>query len=330
MNMRIRLAMPAVFTALASAMQFLYATAAPAAYPEKPIRLIIPFAPGASADNYARLVSGKLTEKFGQAVVVEARPGANGIIATELVAKAPPDGYTILLTNSSHSINQGIYRKLPFDANKDFAPVAMVAAPSGTMLAAHVSLPVKTLKELIELARARPNQISYGSAGVGNTLHLNGEILNYQAGIRLLHVPYKGAAPALNDLLAGQVQLMWNAPGLLAPHVRAGKLRAIGSTGANRAPEFPDTPTFRESGLPENPLGSWFGILAPAATPRDIVVLLGNEIHRGMTLPEIRERLLTFGADSPNIRPEDFAAYVRADVERTVQLVRQLGIVAEQ
>jgi tripartite-type tricarboxylate transporter receptor subunit TctC len=301
-----------------------------AAFPEKPIRIVIPFAAGASADGYARLVAGKLTEKFGQPVVVEARPGANGIIATEFVAKSAPDGYTLLLTNTAHSINQGIYKKLPFDPEKDFAPVAMVGAPMGTMLAAHPSLNVKTLKELIELARARPDKIAYGSAGVGNTLHLAGEMLNYEAGIKLVHVPYKGAAPALADLLAGQVQLMWNAPGILQPHIRAGKLRAIATSGPVRIRDYPDVPTFRESGLPEYVIDSWFGILAPAATPRSIVSQLGSEIHNGMTQPDMRERLAQIGSDPPNIRPEEFAAYVKVGADKIIKLVRQIGIVAEQ
>ena len=330
MNLRVRFAWSVVCVSIVSAVPTLYTAPAFPAYPEKPIRIIIPFAPGASADNYARMVAGKLTEKFGQSVVVEARPGANGIIATDFVAKAAPDGYTLLLTNTAHSINQGIYRKLPFDADRDFAPVAMVAAPSGTMLAAHPSLPVKSLQDLIDLARARPGQISYGSAGIGNTLHLAGEMLNFQAGVRLLHVPYKGAAPALTDLLAGQVQLMWNAPGFVMTHVRAGKLRALATGGANRLSEYPEVPTFRESGLPDYVIVSWFGILAPAATPRDIVVLLGNEIHRGMTQADLRERLAQNGADPPNVRPEDFAAHIKADAEKTIQLVRKIGIVAEQ
>ncbi|MSQ52911.1 MAG: tripartite tricarboxylate transporter substrate binding protein [Betaproteobacteria bacterium] len=330
MSLRGRFAWSVVAASLVSAASILTIAPAFPAYPKKSIRIIIPFAPGASADNYARMVAGKLTEKFGQTVVVEARPGANGIIATDYVAKSAPDGYTLLLTNTAHSINQGIYRKLPFDADRDFAPVAMVAVPSGTMLAAHPSLPVKTLKELIDLARSKPNQITYGSAGIGNTLHLAGEMLNFQAGVRLLHVPYKGAAPALTDLLAGQVQLMWNAPGFLMNHVRAGKLKAIAAGSANRLQEYPEVPTFRESGLPDYVIASWFGILAPAATPKDIVALLGTEIHRAMTQADVRERLAQNGADPPNVRPEDFAAYVKADVEKTGKLVRQIGIVAEQ
>jgi tripartite-type tricarboxylate transporter receptor subunit TctC len=316
--------------ALACAGLWMSAAPALAAWPEKPIRIVIPFAAGASADGYARLVSGKLTEKFGQPVVVEARPGANGIIATEYVAKSAPDGYTVLLTNTAHSINQAIYRKLPFDSEKDFAPVAMVASPMGTMLAAHPSLNVRTLKELIDLARARPNQIAYGSPGIGNTLHLAGEMLNYEAGIRLLHVPYKGAAPALTDLLAGQVQLMWNAPGILLPLVRGGKLRAIATGGTTRIKEFPEVPTFREAGLPGYVIDSWYGILAPAATPRPVVTQLGNEIHDAMTQPDMRERLAQIGADPPNIRPGDFADYVKVGAEKIIRLVMQIGLVAEQ
>jgi tripartite-type tricarboxylate transporter receptor subunit TctC len=305
------------------------APASYAAYPDKPIRIIIPFAAGASADAYARVAATKLTERMGQPVLVEARPGANGIIATELVAKAAPDGYTLLLVNSSHSINQAVYRKLPYDADRDFVAIGLVAVPVSLMLVAHPSVPANNGKELIELARQKPDQIAFGSAGIGNVLHLAGALFNVTADVRLLHVPYKGAAPALNDLLAGQVQLMWNASGLVLPHVRAGKLKPIAAAGLKRSAEFPDVPTLAESALPGYVVSSWFGILAPAATPTDIVRRLRSEMHQGLIQPDARDRLAQVGADGPHLTPEEFAAFVKTDAEDTAKLVKRIGLALE-
>ncbi len=300
-----------------------------AAYPDKPIRLIIPFAAGASADAYARIAATKLTERMGQPVLVEARPGANGIIATEFVAKAAPDGYTLLLVNSSHSINQAVYRKLPFDSERDFVPIALVAVPVSMMLVAHPSLAANTGKELIDLARQKPDQIAFGSAGIGNVLHLAGAVFNVMADVRLLHVPYKGAAPALNDLLAGQVQLMWNASGLVLPHVKAGKLKPIAAAGLKRSADFPDVPTLGESVLPGYNLQSWFGILAPVATPADIVRRLRTETQQGMAQADVRERLAQLGADPPAMTPEEFAAFVKTDAIETIKMVKKIGLAME-
>lgn len=300
-----------------------------AAYPERPIRLIIPFAAGASADNYARIAAAKLSERLGQTVVVEARPGANGIIATELVAKAAPDGYTLLLANSAHSINQALYKKLPFNAERDFVAIGMVAVPTGSLLVAHPSLPARSVPELVELARQKPNQISYGSAGIGNVLHLAGEMFNAHAGVKLLHVPYKGAAPAMNDLLAGQVQLMWNASGLVLPHIRSGKLIALGAAGSRRIAELPDLPTLHEAGVTGYNLASWFGILAPSATPKDIVERLRRATHQAMQHPDSRDRLVQFGADPPTLTPEEFAVFIKEDAARTADIVKRVGMALE-
>ncbi len=300
-----------------------------AAYPDKPIRLIIPFSAGASADNYARIAATKLTERLGQPVVVEARPGANGIIATELVAKAAADGYTLLLANSAHSINQALYRKLPYNAERDFVAIGMVAVPATSMLVAHPSLPARTVPELVALARSKPNQISYGSAGVGNVLHLAGEMFNALAEVKLLHVPYKGAAPAMNDLLAGQVQLMWNASGLVLPHIRRGKLIALGAAGSRRVAELPEVPTLHEAGVQGYNLTSWFGILAPSAIPKDVVERLRRETYQAMQHPDSRDRLVQFGADPPTLTPEEFAAFVKEDAARTADIVKRVGMALE-
>lgn len=308
----------------------LIACSVPAAYPEKPIRIVIPFSPGASADNYARIAAQRLSERLGQPVLVDARPGANGIIATEFVAKAPADGYTVLLANSALTLNQAIYRKLPFHMERDFVAIAAIAFPATMVLAAHPSLPVKNLKDLLDLARDKPDQITYGSAGIGNILHIAGASLNALAGVRLLHVPYKGAAPALNDLLAGQVNLMFNASGLLAPHVKAGRLRALGVAGLKRAPELPDVPTIQEAGVPGYNVTSWFGILAPVATPRDIVERLRAETFQAMSHPDSRQRLTQFGADPPSMTPEEFAVFYRADIVSAARLVKEIGLALDR
>jgi tripartite-type tricarboxylate transporter receptor subunit TctC len=304
----------------------LISAAAPAAYPDKPIRLIIPFSPGASADNYARIAGGRLSERVGQPVVVEARVGANGIIATEYVAKSPPDGYTLLLANSALTLNQALYRKLPFQMERDFVTIAAVAFPSSMVLVAHPSLPARNLQELLDLARAKPDQITYGSAGIGNILHISGATLNAMAGVKLLHVPYKGAAPALNDLLAGQVHLMFNAVGLLTPHIRAGRLRPLAVASARRTPELPDVPTIHEAGVPGYNVTSWFGILAPAATPREVVERLRAETVQGLNHPEAHQRLAQHGADPPNMTPAEFAQFYRDDIVRAAKIVKDIGL----
>jgi tripartite-type tricarboxylate transporter receptor subunit TctC len=311
---------------LLALLSFVIGLPAVAAYPEKPIRIIIPFSPGASADNYARITAQRLGERVSQTVLVEARPGANGIIATEYVAKSPADGYTLLLANSALTLNQALYRKLPFHMERDFVTIAAVAFPATMVLAAHPSLPVKNLKELLDLAREKPDQITYGSAGIGNILHIAGASLNSMAGIKLMHVPYKGAAPALNDLLAGQVNLMFNASGLLVPHLKAGRLRALGVAGSRRAPELPDVPTIQEAGVPGYNVTSWFGILAPVATPRDIVERLRTETYQAMNHPDSRQRLAQFGADPPHMNPEEFAAFYRADIVSAARVVKEIGL----
>ena len=300
-----------------------------AAFPEKPIRIIIPFSAGASADSYARVVASKLTERLGQPVLVEARPGANGIIATELVAKAPADGYTLLLANSSFSINQAVYRKLPFDSQRDFIAIGSVVNATGMVLVAHPSLPARNVAELIALARATPDRIAFGSAGTGNILHLAGETFNVMAGVRLLHVPYKGAAPALTDVLAGQVQLMWNGAGQVLAHIRSGKLRPIAVSSLKRAPELPDVPTFDEAGVPGYNVTSWFGLLAPVATPAEIVRKLRADTEWALQQPDARAKLTALGAEPPVLSAEEFAGFIKADATSSAKIVKAIGLAAD-
>ena len=261
--------------------------------------------------------------------MIEARPGANGIIASELVAKAPPDGYTLLMVNSSFSINQAVYRKLPFDSQRDFVAICSVVNATAMVLVAHPSLAARNLVELIALAKERPDRIAFGSAGTGNILHLAGETLNVLAGIRLLHVPYKGAAPALTDLLAGQVQLMWNGAGQVTQHVRSGKLRALAVSSTKRVDELPEVPTFREAGLPNYNVSSWFGLLAPVATPPDIVQKLRSDTWWAVQQPESRDKLIALGAEPGIMPPEEFAAFIKSDAVTTAVIVKAIGLTAD-
>lgn len=300
-----------------------------AGYPVKPVRIIIPFAAGGTADQLARMLGNKLGERLGQPVVVESKPGANGIVGTDAVAKAVPDGHTLLLTNASHAINPAIYSQLPYDSKRDFAAIAAITQPVGMVLAAHPSVPARSAKELIALAHAKPGEISFGSSGTGSALHLAGETLGHMAGVKFLHVPYKGAAPALTDLLGGQIHLMFNSSGIVMPLVRSGKLAAIGQTGAKRMPELPGLSTIAEDAVPGYEATSWFGLFAPAATPAQVVRLLAEETLRAMQAPDMREKLAQLGVQAPLVSEAAFARFVEEDTARMARTVRAIGLAAE-
>ena len=297
-----------------------------AAWPDKPVRIVIPFASGGTADQVARLLAAELQPRLGQPVVVEARAGANGIIGADAVAKSALDGHTLLLHSSAHAINASLYKKLPFDTEKTFAPVAPVVAPGAFVLVVHPSLPATNLRELVEYARAKPGVVSYGSAGIGNGLHLAGEMLAQMTGIDLLHVPYKGAAPIVNDLVGGQIQMMFNSPMAVQTFVREGKLRIIGQTGASRMPALPDVPTLAESGVPGlagYEATSWFGLYAPAGTPAEVVARLNAETIRAMNQPEVMSRLAVLGTGAlPPTTPAQFGAFTRSEIERYAKVIR--------
>ena len=310
---------------------WLTATSANAAgWPDKPVKIVIPFAAGGTADMVARLLANELAQRLGQPVVVEARAGANGIIGADAVAKSAPDGYTLLLHSSAHAINASLYRKLPFDTERSFAPVAPVVAPGAFVIAVNPQLPVTTLREFVEYARARPDTVSYGSAGIGNGLHLAGEMLSQQAGIKLLHVPYKGAAPIVNDLVGGQIQMMFNSPLALQAFVRDGKLRLLAQTGTKRMASLPDVPTVAESGvagLANYEATSWYGLYAPAGTPADVTARLNVETVRAMNQPEVMARLAVLGTGPlPATTSEQFGAFTRAEVERYARVIRTANL----
>jgi len=297
------------------------------AYPVKSVRLVVPSSPGGGTDILARVLAQKMSETFGQQFVVENRPGAGQVIGIEAVARSAPDGYTLLMAASAIVINEVLYAKPPYDTLRDFAPVTL-GASLPNILVVHPALPVKSVRELIVLAKTRAGQLNYSSAGSGTSPHLSMELFRLMAGITLTHIPYKGSGPATVDLLAGQVQL--SMPNVLTalPHIKGGKLRGLGVTSGKRATGLPDIPAIAET-LPGYEAIQWYGILAPAGTTRDIVGKLQAEIARILVLPEVRDRLAADGADAVGSRPDEFAAYIRAELAKWGKVVKTGSIKLE-
>ena len=294
-------------------------------FPTRSIRLVVPFPPAGATDILARAVANDMQRILGQGVVVENRPGAGGNLGTDIVAKAPGDGYTLVMgTVGTHAINVSLYSKMPYDAVRDFAPVCLVASVPN-LLVVHPSVPVHTVRELIDLARARPEQLNYASSGNGTSIHLSGELFKSMANVQMVHVPFNGSGPAVGALVAGQVQVMFdNMPSSL-PQARAGRLRAIAVTSAHRAPVLPEVPTIAEAGLPGYEAGSWFGVLAPASTPREIVNRLNGAIVRGLQSPETRERLSAQGAEPAAGTPDQFAEFIRSETTKWATVIKAAG-----
>ena len=293
-------------------------------WPVKPVRLLIPYPPGGSGEILGRPLAQKLTELWGQPVVLDFRPGAGGTIATEIVAKAAPDGYTIIMVLAAHAINASLYAKLPYDTLRDFTPVSLVASLP-LIVVTPPSVPANSIKELIALAKAKPGSINFASAGNGNTSHLAGELFKSVAGVDMVHVPYKGSGPSLIALLGGEVQLMFDSISSSLPHVKAGKLKALAVTGSKRSHVMPQLPTVAESGLPEFIVDGWYSILAPAGTPPAIVNKISADIARAMQFPETRERIMASGYDIIGSTPEQFGAHLRREVERWAKVVKASG-----
>lgn len=309
----------------------LLATLSPAlthaqAWPAKPVRVVVAFAPGGGADIVGRAISQHLTERLGQPFVVENRGGAGGMIGTDLVAKAPADGYTLLFGQQGpNAINPSLYAKVPYDALRDFAPVTQ-ATSYPYVIATHPAMPFATFRDMLAAGKAKPASLSYGTAGLGSSAQLAGELLQRQAGVKLNHIPYKGAGPALVDAVAGQVSMVFGDAASTATQVRAGKLRALAVTGTSRLPLLPDAPTVAEAGLPGYEATAWHGWLAPAGTPAAIVSRLQSEVAAILRLPDIRERLARDGIEAVGSTPEQFAAYIRAEVDKWGKVVRDAGI----
>lgn len=302
--------------------------AASASYPERPIRVVVATAAGGGIDLVARRVGAKLTEAWGQPVVVDNRAGAAQTIGTDIVAKAPPDGYTLLCISSTHTMIPGLFRNLPFDAIRDFAPITMLAlAPN--LLVVHPSIPARTLSEFIALAKTKPRQMNYGSSGNGSLGHLGMEMLKSATGIDLVHIPYKGAAPSLTAVLSGEVSAVIIQIIAVVPQVRAGRLRALGITSSRRSSAVPDVPTIAEAGVPGFEGSSWFGLVAPSRTPPAIVAKLNAELVRIMNLPDIRAQFVNEGAEPVGDTPEQFAATIRSEIAKWGKVIKAVGIAAD-
>jgi len=303
--------------------------AAPAvsqSFPVKPLRIVVPFSAGGPTDITARFIAPRMTELLGQSIVIDNRAGATGIIGAELVAKSPPDGYTLLMATASVvAINMVTYSKLPYDTLRDFQPLTPIMT-TATILVVHPSVPAKSLKDLVALARARPGQITMASAGTGGTLHLPIEMLMKSAGIRMTHVPYKGAAPAVIDVVAGQVSGMFVDLPVISPHVKAGKVRALAMASPKRSVYFPDVPTTKEAGYSNVELQNYYALFLPARTPPDIVGKLHDAAVKTVNTPGVREKLVGSGADPLTMTPEEFTRFLRADIEMWGKVVKAAGV----
>lgn len=312
----------------AVAVVFVSGAALPQRYPDKPVRVVVPSAPGGSSDTITRIVAQKLSGTLGQSIVVDNRAGAAGNIGADIVAKTPPDGYTLLVPFGGHAINATLYRKLPYDLVKDFDPVILMVTVTG-MLVVHPSLPVKSVKELIALAKARPGQIDFATPGIGNVVHLAGELFKIMVGVNIVPVPYRGSGPALAALLGGEVPVMFpNMPGTIG-HVQAGRLRVLAVNSGQRSPLLPDVPTLAEAGVPGYEASTWFGVLAPSGTPKDIISKLNTEIARVLKAPEMVQALDREGAVAVGGSPEQFGAFIKAEIEKWGKVVQATGVRAD-
>ncbi len=296
-------------------------------YPSKPIRLLVPFSAGGTPDLVARLLSVQLGNQLSQSFVIDNRLGANGIVAQDALANSTPDGYSLLLNTGSQAINPSIYKKLPFDTFKDFAPVSLIAVAPALTLVVNPNFAAKTFKEFLTLAKKSDNAVSFGSPGTGNTLHLAGEMLNSMAGIKMLHVPYKGAVPALNAVIAGEVSACFLSTTAAVIAVNGGQVRPIAVTSTNRIKAFPDVPTISESGVPGFDLnGGWMGIFAPAKTPQAIIHKLSNEIHKAVETPEVKAKLLSWETPPIGSTPEAFATFFQSEYEKFAKIIKVSNI----
>jgi tripartite-type tricarboxylate transporter receptor subunit TctC len=313
----------AALTAAAAAAVF-----AQTGYPSKPVRMVVPSSAGGGTDIVARIMAPELSKRLGQQVVIDNRPGAGTMIGIEVAAKSPPDGYTLLMGLSTLAINSALYKKVPYDPQRDFAPITQ-AVSSASIIVVHPSVPVKTLKELIAFARARPGQINYASAGTGTYPHMTMELFLSMAKLKMVHIPYKGTGPAMIDMVAGQVATMAATILTGMPQIRAGRLRPLAITSAARSPIVPDLPTVAEAGLPGYESVQWYGMLAPARTPRDIITRLHGEATRVLQQPEIKARFAGDGADPVGSTPEEFTRYIQSELTKWAKVARDAGIQQE-
>jgi tripartite-type tricarboxylate transporter receptor subunit TctC len=296
-------------------------------YPTKPVRLIIPFPPGGSNDVVGRLVATQLSERLGKQVVVDNRAGAGGVVGTEIAAKAPPDGYTLLVVSIAHTVNPWLY-KLSYDPIKSFVPVAMLGS-GPNVLAIHPSLPVNSVQELVALAKQKPGELQYASAGVGSFQHLGGELFKLMAGVDILHVPFKGGGPAMIDVMGGHTKIIFSSLVQTTPHIRSGKLKALGTGGPKRNPVLPDVPTIAEAGVAGYEAVNWWGILAPAGTPSAVVDKLNKEISAALASPEIQRQFDSEGASVVQMSPAEFGRFIGTEMSKWERVVKEGNIRAE-
>jgi tripartite-type tricarboxylate transporter receptor subunit TctC len=296
-------------------------------YPVRPVRLIIPFPPGGSNDVVGRMIATKLSDQLGKQVVVDNRAGAGGVVGTEIASKAPADGYTLLVISIAHAVNPWLY-KLPYDPIKDFTPIGIMASGPNVMVV-HPDLPVKSVKELIALAKAKPGDIQYASAGVGSFQHLGGELFKLEAGVDLLHVPFKGGGPAMIDVIGGHTKVMFSSLVQTTPHIKSGKLRALGTGGAKRSPILPDVPTIDEAGLPGYLGVNWWGILAPTGTPQAVIDKVSKALSAVQDNPDVQTQFTNEGAEIVKMSSAEFGAFMVKEMNKWERVVKQGGIKAE-
>ena len=297
-------------------------------YPVKPIRIIVPFGAGSATDALARTIGPKMTEMWGQQVIVENRPGAGSVVGTSVAAKAPPDGYTLLVVSASHAINATLYTKLPFDPVKDFAGITPLALIPNILIV-HPSLPAKNVKELVALVKSKPDTFNYTSAGIGSNSHINGEIFRSTAGVKLVHVPFKGFAEAITEIISGRLEMTFAPAILAAPHMKAGRVRALAVSSSKRSSAFPQLPTMVEAGVKDCVFDGWFGLLTNAGAPRPVVEKLNAAVIRILSAPDVSQQLRNQGADPMPMTPEEYDKYIRSEVVKLGRVVRESGAKAE-
>lgn len=294
-------------------------------WPSKPVTVIVPFPAGGGTDAFARPLAAQLSKQLGKQFVIDNRGGAGGTVGASLAAKAAPDGYTIFIGGAHHVIAPSVYKKLDYDIEKDFVPITVLAQPPQVVVVNPTKVQAKTLQELIDFARKNPNKLNYGSAGNGSSHHLAGELFKIQTKTEIAHIPYKGAGPALSDLIAGQVDMIFDGLGSSAQHIRAGRIRALAVASPKRSPAFPDVPTAAEAGVPNYEVSTWYALWAPKGTPKDVVDKLYTEVNKALNTPELKQIWLSNGSETPAYTPEQFGQFQRAEIKRWAQVVQQSG-----
>ena len=319
----------AVATAAIAALCSISTVSDAQSYPNRSIRVVVPWPAGGPPDAVGRLLGQRVGEALKQQIVIDNRPGANSVIGTDMVAKSSPDGYTYLLTTGSHTTNAALNPRLPYDTIKDFAPLTLIGESAGMVLGVHPSLPVRSVKELVALAKAKPGQLTFGSAGNGNTLHLAGELFKAATATSITHVPYKGAAPALNDLLGGHIDMMFASPVSMTPPIKAGWLRGLAQMGAKRSHLLPELPTLGELGIRGAEIGGWYGLYAPAKTPKEYTDRMLAEVLKALKEPDIREKINNLGAEPVGMSSDEFARYIAADIDKYIKLGKRINLKLE-